>query len=129
MTIAYGYATLRQQLKRGYKVQAVIVTGGKQFNVSEGDVIKIEKIEKKVGDKINFEPVLISDKETVSIDKDHLADAKVHGEIISQAKGKKIIVFKKKRRKGYSRKIGHRQLLTEVKIGKISLGKVEKKNA
>ncbi len=110
-------------------MQAVIVTGAKQFTVSEGDVIKIEKIEKKVGDKINFEPVLISDKETVSIDKDHLKDAKVHGEVVSQTKGEKVIVFKKKRRKGYSRKIGHRQLLTEVKIGKISLGKVEKKNA
>ena len=110
-------------------MQAVIVTGGKQFRVSEGDVIKVEKIEKEVGDKINFEPVLISDKETVSIDKDHLKGAKVHGEVISQAKGKKIIVFKKKRRKGYSRKIGHRQLLTEVKIGKISLAKKEKKNA
>ena len=110
-------------------MQAIIVTGGKQFKVSEEDIIKIEKIEKKVGDKINFEPILISDKETASIDKDYLKDAKVHGEVISQVKGKKIIVFKKKRRKGYSRKIGHRQLLTEVKIGKISLGKVEKKNA
>ena len=108
-------------------MQAVIVTGGKQFKVSEGDVIKIEKIEKKVGDKINFEPVLVSDKETVSIDKNNLENAKVHGEVVSQAKGKKIIVFKKKRRKGYSRKIGHRQLLTEVKIGKISLGKEETK--
>ena len=125
------YATLRQQLKRGYKVQAVIVTGGKQFKVSEGDVIKTEKIEKKVGDKISFEPILISDKEkeTVSVDKDYLKDAKVHGEVVSQIKGKKIIVFKKKRRKGYSRKIGHRQLLTEVKIGKISLAKEEKKSA
>ena len=104
-------------------MQAVIVTGGKQFKVSEGDIIKTEKIEKRIGDKINFEPILISDEETVSMDKDHLKDAKVHGEIISQAKGKKVIVFKKKRRKGYSRKIGHRQLLTEVKIGKISLGK------
>ena len=110
-------------------MQAVIVTGGKQFKVSEGDVIKTEKIEKKVGDKISFEPILISDKETVSIDKNHLKDAKVHGEVISQAKGEKIIVFKKKRRKGYSRKIGHRQLLTEVKIGKISLAKEEKKSA
>ncbi|MFH1904476.1 MAG: 50S ribosomal protein L21 [bacterium] len=110
-------------------MQAVIVTGGKQFKVSEGDVIKIEKIEKKVGGKIDFEPILISDKETVSIDKSHLENAKVHGEVISQVKGKKVIAFKKKRRKGYSRKIGHRQLLTEVKIGKISLGKVEKKNA
>ena len=129
MTIAYVYATLRQQLKRGYKVQAVIVTGGKQFKVSEGDVIKTEKIEKKVGDKISFEPILISDKETVSVDKDYLKDSKVHGEVVSQIKGKKIIVFKKKRRKGYSRKIGHRQLLTEVKIGKISLAKEEKKSA
>ena len=110
-------------------MQAIIVTGGKQFKVSEGDVIKVEKIEKKVGDKINFEPILISDKETVSIDKNHLESAKIHGEVVSQTKGKKIIVFKKKRRKGYSRKIGHRQLLTEVKIGKISLAKREKKNA
>ncbi len=108
-------------------MQAVIVTGGKQFKVSEGDVIKVEKIEKNVGDKINFEPVLISDKETISIDKDRLKDAKVHGEVISQVKGEKIIVFKKKRRKGYSRKIGHRQLLTEVKIGKISLESQKKK--
>jgi len=113
--------------ERGYKVQAVIVTGGKQFKVSEGDVIKVDKIEKEVGDKINFDPILISDKETVTIGKGHLENAKISGEVILHGKEKKIIVFKKKRRKGYSRKIGHRQLFTEVNIGKISLGKAGEK--
>ena len=90
MTIAYVYATLRQQLKRGYKVQAVIVTGGKQFKVSEGDVIKTEKIEKKVGDKISFEPILISDKETVSVDEDYLKDARFMGKLSHRLKGRKL---------------------------------------
>ena len=110
-------------------VQAIIVTGGKQFKVSEGDVVKVSKIEKDVGGKIDFDPILISDEKTVAIDKAHLENAKISGEVISHGKEKKIIVFKKKRRKGYSRKIGHRQLFTEVKIGKISLGKSEEKNA
>jgi len=108
-------------------VQAVIVTGGKQFSVSEGDVIKVDKIEKDIGDKINFDPILISDKETGIIDKGHLENAKILGEVILHGKGKKIIVFKKKRRKGYQCKMGHRQLFTEVKIGEISLGKAGEK--
>ncbi len=104
-------------------MQAVIVAGDKQFKVKEGDVIKIDKVEKDVGDKINFDPILVSDNETVTMDKGHMENAKISGEVILHGKGKKIIVFKKKRRKGYSRKMGHRQFFTEVKIGKISLGK------
>ena len=106
---------------------AIINAGDKQFRVSEGDLIKIEKIEKEVGDRVNFKPLLVSDKEKVSVDEDDLKNIKVCGEVMSQTKGKKIIVFKKKRRKNYSCKTGSRQLITEVKITEISTAKEKNK--
>jgi len=80
---------------------AVIRTGGKQYRVSEGDIVRIEKLTGDVGAKI-----------TVPL----VANAKVTGEIVDQMRAKKIIVFKKKRRKSYSRQQGHRQYQTALKI-------------
>ena len=101
---------------------AVIKTGGKQHRVSEGDVLKIEKLEGLKGDTILFEEVLLISKEDQTrVGTPVVEGAKVVGEIVHQGKGPKIIIFKKKRRKGFLKKTGHRQLLTEVRIKEISL--------
>jgi large subunit ribosomal protein L21 len=101
---------------------AVIKTGGKQHRVSEGDGLKIEKLEGLKGDTIVFEEVLLVSKEDQTrVGTPVVEGAKVVGEIVSQGKGPKIIIFKKKRRKGFLKKTGHRQPLTEVRIKEISL--------
>ena len=99
---------------------AVIKTGGKQYKVSEGDVLNFEKIEGDKGDTVSFDEVLLVSKdEDVRVGTPFVEGAKVVGEIISQIRGPKIIVFKMKRRKGYSKKTGHRQDLTNLKIKEI----------
>ncbi|MGV8081642.1 MAG: 50S ribosomal protein L21 [Syntrophales bacterium] len=101
---------------------AVIQTGGKQHRVSEGDVLAVEKIEGQKGDAVVFsEVLLVSKEEDVRIGQPFVEGAKVVGEIVAQEKGPKIVVFKMKRRKGFRKKTGHRQLLTRMKIKEISL--------
>jgi large subunit ribosomal protein L21 len=96
---------------------AVIRTGGKQYRVSEGDIVKIEKLAGAVGDTVTLADVLfVGGNGEVKIGSPLVPDAKVTGVIVSQAKAKKVLVFKKKRRKGYSRQHGHRQHQTSVKI-------------
>jgi large subunit ribosomal protein L21 len=99
---------------------AVIRTGGKQYRVSEGDVVKVEKLAGEVGEKITLADVLLigGDGET-KIGAPLVANAKVSGEIVGQIRAKKIRVFKKKRRKSYSRQQGHRQYQTALKITEI----------
>lgn len=96
---------------------AVIKTGGKQQTVSKGNVIKVEKLPGDVGNSIEFKDVLMvgTDKE-VKVGTPILANSSVVGEIIEQDKSKKVIAFKMKRRKGFHKKIGHRQSFTRVKI-------------
>ena len=99
---------------------AVIKTGGKQYKVSEGDILNFEKIEGGKGDIVSFnEVLLVSGDGDVSVGTPLVKGAKVVGEIISQIRGPKITVFKMKRRKGYSKKTGHRQDLTSLKIKEI----------
>jgi large subunit ribosomal protein L21 len=101
---------------------AVIKTGGKQHRVSEGDVIAIEKITGGKGDAVVFDQVLMVEKEgDIRIGRPVVEGAKVVGEIIAQTKSAKLIVFKMKKRKGYRKKTGHRQLLTSMKIKEISI--------
>jgi large subunit ribosomal protein L21 len=96
---------------------AVIRTGGKQYRVSEGDVVKVEKLAGDVGEKITLADVLlVAGNGEVKIGTPLVTDAKVTGEIVGQVRAKKIIVFKKKRRKSYSRQQGHRQYQTALKI-------------
>lgn len=96
---------------------AVIRTGGKQYRVSEGQLVKIEKLAGEVGDKVTLDDVLlIGGNGEVKIGAPLVADAKVTGEIVGQGKAKKVLVFKKKRRKSYSRQRGHRQHQTTLKI-------------
>jgi large subunit ribosomal protein L21 len=96
---------------------AVIRTGGKQYRVSEGDVVKIEKLPGDVGQTITMSDVLLVGGDGVAkIGAPLVANAKVTGEIVDQVRAKKVIVFKKKRRKSYSRQKGHRQYQTVLKI-------------
>jgi large subunit ribosomal protein L21 len=96
---------------------AVIRTGGKQYRVSEGQLVKVERVDGEIGDKVTLNDVLfVGGNGEVKIGAPVVADAKVTGEIVSQARAKKILVFKKKRRKSYSRQRGHRQYQTTVKI-------------
>jgi large subunit ribosomal protein L21 len=103
-------------------VYAVILTGGKQYKVQSGDKIKVEKIDAPVGAKIKIPNVLLAgDDKEITLDIGKLAKANVEGKILSHGKNKKVTSFKKRRRKGYQRKIGHRQNFTEVLIEKINL--------
>ena len=96
---------------------AVIDTGGKQYRVDPGKEVKVEKLQGEVGDSIIFDQVLMtSDGEDVKVGKPFLDDTKVSGRITLQGKNKKIVVFKYKRRKGYRKKLGHRQQFTQIKI-------------
>ena len=102
---------------------AIIKTGGKQYKVTQGDLLKTEKIEGVVGDKVELNDVLlISNRENVEIGRPILAGARVNATIVEQGKAKKILVFKAKRRKGYRKKRGHRQLYTSLKIEEITSG-------
>jgi large subunit ribosomal protein L21 len=96
---------------------AVVNSGGKQYKVQQGQVLRIEKIPGDVGNPVTFDQVLMfSDGENVSIGQPALKDIEVEGHIVEQGKTKKIIVFKYKRRKRYRRKKGHRQDFTAVRI-------------
>lgn len=98
---------------------AIIATGGKQYKVSEGDVIRVEKLDVQAGDTVTFDQVIaVSDKE-LKVGKD-VAKASVEATVEKQGKGKKIIVYKYKRKTGYHKKNGHRQSFTQVKIEKIN---------
>lgn len=100
---------------------AVIQTGGKQYKVSEGQKLKIEKIDSSKGNKVEFQDVLLFvDDQKVEVGKPKLS-VKVRANIIEQIKGKKIDVFKYKAKTGYHKKTGHRQNLTEVQIDKIGV--------
>ena len=101
---------------------AIIKTGGKQYLVTPGQKIKIEKINKKEGEEITFDEVLLVEKgRQIEIGTPLVKGAKVIGKIISQGKAKKVIVFKYKPKTRYKVKKGHRQPFTEVEIKSISL--------
>ena len=99
---------------------AVVETGGKQYRVSTGDTLSVEKLEAEAGEKVELTSVLaVSDGEKLTIGTPTIADAKVVSTVIEQTRGPKVVSFKKKRRKGYSRKVGHRQSLTVLKVESI----------
>ena len=96
---------------------AVVKTGGKQYRVAQGDTVNVELLTGEVGEQVSLEPVLfIGGNGEVKIGAPTLTEAKVTAEIVEHTLAKKIIVFKKKRRKSYSKKQGHRQKLTRLKI-------------
>ncbi len=99
---------------------AVIKTGGLQFRVDKDDVLNVPRLGKNPGDEIEIENVmLISSDENTMIGKPTLDGAKVIAEVVEEARDKKIIVFKMKRRKGYRNKNGHRQWYTQIRIKEI----------
>lgn len=106
---------------------AIIATGGKQYKVAEGDVVRVEKLDVEEGKKVTFDQVLFIGGDKTVIGNPVVKGAKVTGTVTAQGKGDKVIVYKYKRKTGYHNKNGHRQLFTEVRIEKIQ--KTSKKAA
>jgi large subunit ribosomal protein L21 len=99
---------------------AVVKSGGKQYKVSAGDVLRVEKLDVQVGDKITLDDVLLlSDGKNIQVEPADLAQAKVTARVTGHGRRRKIVVFKYKRRKRYRRKQGHRQWFTELAIENI----------
>jgi len=96
---------------------AVIRTGGKQYRVAPGDTLRIEKIDGEPGTQVEFTEVLLTGTDgNVNVGRPQVAGAKVTARIVEQDRAKKILIFKKKRRKNYRRRQGHRQYLTTVQV-------------
>lgn len=95
---------------------AIIQTGGKQYKVQAGDVVKVEKLEANVGDNVNFDVLLTSDNGTIVAGNPILKNVSCNAQVVEQGKGEKIVVYKYKAKKNYRRKQGHRQPFTAVKI-------------
>ena len=100
---------------------AIIATGGKQYKVSEGDIIKVENLGKEDGEKVVFDQVLAVNDGKMSIGTPTVAGATVTATVVGEGKARKIIVYKYKSKTGYHKKNGHRQLFTKLKIESISL--------
>ena len=103
----------------GKTMYAIIATGGKQYKVSEGDIVKVEKLEAENGATVTFDQVVAISDGSLKVGKD-VAKASVSATVMEQGKGKKVIVYKYKRKSGYHKKNGHRQAYTQVKIDKIN---------
>ena len=99
---------------------AIIATGGKQYKVSEGDVIRVEKLDVEAGSAYTFDQVLMVGGDEVKVGEPLVAGATVEASVLEDGKEKKIIVYKYKRKTGYHKKQGHRQPYTKVKIEKIN---------
>ena len=101
---------------------AVVKTGGKEYRVSKGDLIRVERLERKVGDPVELKDVLMVSKEGETLlGTPHLTHVVIKGEIIEESKGKKVLTYKMKRRKNYRRFKGHRQTYTYLKVNEILL--------
>lgn len=100
---------------------AIVETGGKQYKVSEGDILKVEKLVGEAGDKLALEKVLVvsDDEGNLNVGKPAVENAKVLVEVLEQGKSKKILVYKYKKRKNQRKKQGHRQAFTKIRIEKI----------
>ncbi len=98
---------------------AIIATGGKQYKVSEGDVIKVEKLNAAEGESVTFDNVLAVMNDTLQVGSPKVEGAAVSATVMEQGKGPKVIVYKYKRKTGYHKKSGHRQAYTKVRIDSI----------
>ena len=98
---------------------AIIATGGKQYKVSEGDIITIEKLGVEAGETVTFDQVIAVNDGTMKV-ADDVKNATVTASVVKEGRGKKVIVYKYKRKTGYRKKNGHRQAFTQVKIEKIN---------
>jgi large subunit ribosomal protein L21 len=101
---------------------AVIRTGGKQYKVQEEQILNVEKLDGAEGSQVNFDDVLLySDGETITLGSPTVENASVKAVIVEQGRGKKQLVFKYKRRKGYRKMRGHKQHYTQIKIDSITV--------
>ncbi len=100
---------------------AIIETGGKQYTVKEGDILRVEKLGVDSGEKFVFDKVLMVSGDEPNFGKPYVEGASVEAEVLKEGKARKVIAYKYKAKKGYSRKKGHRQPYTQIKIEKISL--------
>ena len=101
---------------------AIVKTGGKQYKVAEGDLVKVEKIDSAVGATVSLPVTLVVDGSTLTTDSDALAEAAVTGEVVEHVKGPKIRIHKFKNKTGYHKRQGHRQPLTDVVVRDITKG-------
>ena len=99
---------------------AIIATGGKQYKVSEGDVIRVEKLGKEAGESVTFDQVLVVNNGELVVGNPTVSGATVTASVVEEGKAKKVIVYRYKRKTGYHKKNGHRQAYTKVKIEKIN---------
>ena len=99
---------------------AIIATGGKQYKVSEGDIITIEKLGVEAGEKVTFDQVLVVGGDDLKVGDPTVEGATVEASVVKEGRAKKFIVYKYKRKTGYHKKNGHRQAFTQVKIEKIN---------
>ncbi len=100
---------------------AVIATGGKQYKVSPGDVVRVESLDAKKGETIEIKDVyMVADGDKVSVGKPTLASAKVTAEVVEEGRGEKLLIFKHRRRKGFRRTTGHRQNFAAIKVKEIT---------
>ena len=104
---------------------AIVKTGGKQYKVSAGDVISIEKLNAEIGDEVELPVICVVDGSAIEADPEKASATKVTAEILDQYKGKNQLVFKFKKRKGYKKLRGHRQQLTKVRITAVGADKYE----
>jgi large subunit ribosomal protein L21 len=100
-------------------MHAIIETGGKQYRVAPGDVIRVEKLAGDIGSELEFSPLAVFKGEGELLAGPDAGSAKVRATILGKGRGKKVLVFKFKRKKQYKRTIGHRQDFTELKVGEI----------
>lgn len=100
---------------------AIVQTGGKQYNVTENDVLKVEKLEAQVGDKVKLEVLLVNDGTKTVAGTPTVESAEVVAEVVAHGKGDKIVVYKYKPKKNERKKQGHRQPWTEIKIVSIKM--------
>jgi large subunit ribosomal protein L21 len=122
--VFYGLLTITKEqcvpMKEGFGMYAVIATGGKQYKVSPGDIVRVETLDAKKGDTIEIKDVfMIADGDKVSVGKPKLASATVTAEVVAEGRGEKLLIFKHRRRKGFRRTNGHRQNFTAIKVKEI----------
>jgi large subunit ribosomal protein L21 len=102
---------------------AIIRSGDKQFRAEPGKTVRLPSVEAEVGETVTFDEILLtSDGDSITVGTPVLSGATVTGEVVAHGRGRKIIIFKWKRRKNYRRKQGHRQGYTDVRIGEINVG-------
>ena len=124
ISASFGTAPDSEPVNEGVEIQmnAIIVTGGKQYKVAEGDVVYIEKLDQEAGDTVTFDQVLaVIDGDKATFGTPVVAGASVEASIVKNGKGKKIRIFKYNPKKGYRKRQGHRQPYTKIEIKKISV--------